>query len=76
MKKGKLFEMLENIHDEGKVKNFIIMNGKTKPYCPVSFADCETENTKKKLIAEGRGDILDSVRYFIMTMENYKKDMK
>ena len=52
------------------------MNGKTKPYCPVSFAECETEKTKNKLIENGHQDIIDSIRYFIMAMESYKKGNK
>ena len=59
MKKGKLFEMMEKGFDEEKVKNFIIMNGKRKPYCPVSFADCETEKTKIDLIDKGYGFLLE-----------------
>lgn len=59
MKKGKLFEIIEKEYDEDKVRNFINMNGKMKPYCPVSFADCETEKTKIDLIDKGYGFLLE-----------------
>ena len=76
MKKGKLFEMMEKEFDESKVKNFVIMNGKTKSYCPVSFADCESEKTKKELIDNGHNDILDSIRYLIMVIDQHSKHTK
>lgn len=59
MKKGKLFMMMEQNADEEKIKEFIIMNGKTKPYCPISFAQEETEKTILDLRNNGYGYLLD-----------------
>lgn len=62
MKKGKLFELLENDITEdntNEIKNFIIMNGKTKPYCPVTFAQVEIDKTIQELRENGYGYLLD-----------------
>lgn len=73
MKMGKLFEMMKKDLDEMKMKEFVISNGKTKPYCPVSFAECETEKTIKKLKEEGHQDIIDTMTYTISIIEQYRK---